>query len=399
MNINNVLILDLETSIKNRGEDAIGKNKASPFDRNNNIVAAGWKWHNQNIITRYKGMTNEMFGGMGGPLECLVGHNIKFDLLYLLQRDFPHVREWFNEPHTIWDTQLAEYLLSGQTALYPTLDYCAEKRGGTLKDDRIKEYWNEGVDTEDIPKEQLLEYLKHDVKNTEIVFHSQLLEAQQRGMLPLIYSQMKALKATIEMENNGLTFNRQGAYEEAQKLARIQDNNITVAKTFMAIHMPGMTFDDINPLSNDQVSAVLFGGGYKLKTDKAVIDDLGEAIVYKTGKRKGEVKTKKALVEMETMGMQADTKYTTPASKAGYYSVDVGVLKKLKGQYAGTISTFCKKLLEIRQLSKDINTYYIGYGKLVWPDGRIHGKLNHCSTATGRLASSEPNLQNVSGGD
>jgi len=54
------------------------------------------------------------------------------------------------------------------------------------------------------------------------------------------------------------------------------------------------------------------------------------------------------------------------------------------------------KVLKMRELTKQISTYFDGYSNLVWSDGLIHGNLNHCQTATGRLSSSNPNLQNIS---
>jgi len=59
---------------------------------------------------------------------------------------------------------------------------------------------------------------------------------------------------------------------------------------------------------------------------------------------------------------------------------------------------FVKVLLEYRKLAKDINTYWKGVVKQYWPnDECIHGNLNHAVTNTGRLSSSNPNMQNLSG--
>ena len=89
-----------------------------------------------------------------------MGHNIGFDLLYLL-RDYPEWREWA-KTGLIWDTMIVDYLLSGQTRKFTPLDTASAAVGGTVKDSAIKDYWDNDVDTEDIPREQLLEYLKAD---------------------------------------------------------------------------------------------------------------------------------------------------------------------------------------------------------------------------------------------
>ena len=53
------------------------------------------------------------------------------------------------------------------------------------------------------------------------------------------------------------------------------------------------------------------------------------------------------------------------------------------------------KILEYRQLAKLKSTYADGLAVFIGPDGRIHGKFNQTVTATGRLSSTEPNLQNI----
>ena len=53
-------------------------------------------------------------------------------------------------------------------------------------------------------------------------------------------------------------------------------------------------------------------------------------------------------------------------------------------------------LLEYRKLSKIYSTYAEGLQKYIAPDGKIHTLFNQCATQTGRLSSSEPNLQNIS---
>lgn len=77
-------------------------------------------------------------------------------------------------------------------------------------------------------------------------------------------------------------------------------------------------------------------------------------------------------------------------TKTGY-STDAEVLEKLAGQHA-IIDT----ILEYRMLTKLKSTYLDGMIGLISPDtGRIHTTFNQMVTATGRLSSSEPNLQNI----
>ena len=52
-------------------------------------------------------------------------------------------------------------------------------------------------------------------------------------------------------------------------------------------------------------------------------------------------------------------------------------------------------ILLYRQLTKLNSTYAVGLVQYIEEDGRIHGKFNQTITATGRISSTEPNLQNI----
>lgn len=76
-------------------------------------------------------------------------------------------------------------------------------------------------------------------------------------------------------------------------------------------------------------------------------------------------------------------------TKTGY-STSASVLEKLEPDYP-----FVSKILEYRQLAKLKSTYADGLAVYIGKDNRIHGKFNQTITATGRISSTEPNLQNI----
>lgn len=76
-------------------------------------------------------------------------------------------------------------------------------------------------------------------------------------------------------------------------------------------------------------------------------------------------------------------------TKTGY-STAADILEKLEPEYP-----FVGKILEYRQLAKLKSTYADGLIGFISPDGRIHGKFHQTITATGRISSAEPNLQNI----
>ena len=76
-------------------------------------------------------------------------------------------------------------------------------------------------------------------------------------------------------------------------------------------------------------------------------------------------------------------------TKTGY-STAADVLEKLSPDYP-----IVSKILEYRTVSKLKSTYADGLAAFIGPDERIHGKFNQTITATGRISSTEPNLQNI----
>ncbi len=90
------------------------------------------------------------------------------------------------------------------------------------------------------------------------------------------------------------------------------------------------------------------------------------------------------VILFEKLGMPNGKK-----TKTGY-STSADVLEKLAGEYP-----IVSDILEYRQLSKLKSTYADGLQNFVGEDGKIHTSFNQTITATGRLSSTEPNLQNI----
>lgn len=76
-------------------------------------------------------------------------------------------------------------------------------------------------------------------------------------------------------------------------------------------------------------------------------------------------------------------------TKTGY-STAADVLERLASDYP-----IVSEILEYRQLTKLKSTYADGLALCIAPDGRIHSTFNQTITATGRISSTEPNLQNI----
>jgi DNA polymerase-1 len=78
-------------------------------------------------------------------------------------------------------------------------------------------------------------------------------------------------------------------------------------------------------------------------------------------------------------------------TKSGHYSTSASVLEDLRGKHP-----VVDQLLEFRELSKLVSTYLDAMPLQINPrTGRVHTSFNQTGTVTGRLASSDPNLQNI----
>ncbi|CAB4240675.1 PolA DNA polymerase I - 3'-5' exonuclease and polymerase domains [uncultured Caudovirales phage] len=309
------------------------------------------------------------------PTYC--GHNISFDLLYLY-KESPALKEVL-QTNKIWDTQLAEYILTGQRSKWSSLDELSIKYGLPVKDDKIKAYFQAGLGSDKIPREELDPYLKQDLENTFVIANLQYKEAEKNGQLTLILSQMEALHATTEMMFNGLCIDK----EALEKYTVEVVNEYVDVKCELEV-LALARVDDIN--SPKQWSQFFFGGVKKVK----VKEEVG---VYKNGN------TKYKLVE-KSIKLLPFIKYTPDpekvSAKTGQVSVDDAVLNDmLKHTVDAGAIRLINQLLKYRELSKQLSTYVQGLSKHIIGDV-IHGKLNHTATVTGRLSSTSPNLQNIS---
>lgn len=384
----NIVTVDLETTVKN---ETIGKNnKPSPFHPPNRIVAAGKSTLDPNTG---KSEYQDVYYSSSRPVKInsdkntlvkstsrMIGHNLKFDIHYMRKsgmKDF----------HTInvWDTQLAEYILSGQQDKFPKLDDVAPRYlGGTPKLDKVKELWDAGVQTEDIDEDLLLDYLEGDVKNTELVAMAQMQRCMDEGILPFVETQMDAVLAVEEMEYNGMHIDTKQLAKLSVHLQSEKLNlSIEAVRRICVLHPELEDHQDLIKLDSPKVlQKILFGGTIEYKVKEKVG-------LYKNGKDKF-----KQVVHSVTL-----TPLYTPLeewqTKTGISTSD-SVLEVLSKYGTYGIPNL---LQELRGVSKELSTYIEGISSLIYPDGKIHGSLHQTSTTTGRLSSAQPNLQNMPSSD
>jgi len=164
-------VLDVENTTTKRD----GKTIMDPFEPGNTLTQVGVldvdNWKNENIITldhvEYKdnsGAGRKTVQSILDMTTLLIMHNAQHDLMWLWECGYKYDGQ-------IYDTMLAEYLfLRGQKDAI-SLEACAERRNlNYQKQDTLKEYYKKGWNTNEIPLQELLFYLRSDLNITRELY-------------------------------------------------------------------------------------------------------------------------------------------------------------------------------------------------------------------------------------
>ena len=160
--------------------------------------------------------------------------------------------------------------------------------------------------------------------------------------------------------------------EEQGMTGLLQDIELPLARVLADMERIGM------PVDKDGLEA--FGTLLKAELDKALAS-IYEAVGYTFN-----LNSPKQLAEalFDKMGLPPRKK-----TKSGY-STDAETLESLR-----SYSPVVEDILQYRTYQKLNSTYVEGLLKVIGPDGRMHSTFNQTEARTGRLSSSEPNLQNI----
>jgi len=356
-----VLCIDVETTISNGG---------NPFNCNNNLVSVAYICgDNQHCSGNYFSNTIQR---EISDADRIVGFNIKFDLHWLRRTGYDISMV------NIWDCQIAEFVLSRQKTKYPSLANTLAKYGLEPKLDIVKtEYWDKGIDTDQIPWDIVAEYNMQDVKQTLELYHKQqeIATPIQKRLIHLCCMDLLTLQ---EMEYNGIFVDLDECLNSCVEV-KLKIDSIKNKLQTKYPHIP-INFD-----SPEHLSAYLYGGIIK-EDNKELVG------LFKTGTRANTPKYKNIVIEHPLAGFTKPIT-GTELKKEGVWGTGESVLQQLKDK-SGTVEL----LLQLAQLTKT-KEFFESFIKINkdnnWPKNRIHGNFNQVSTSTGRLSSTKPNLQNM----
>ena len=268
------------------------------------------------------------------PEILKIGQNIKYDLEVLAHYGIELKGE-------LWDTMIAHYLI--QPELHHNMDYMAEVylNYQTIHiDELIGPRGKNQKSMRDLSPTQVYEYAAEDADITlrlKNVLEPKLKEA---GVEHLFYEiEMPLVRVLAEMEMNGVLIDTDSLKETSELFtSRLKELEQRIYE---------LAGEEFNIASPKQVGDILFG---KLQ------------IIEKPKK-----------------------------TKTGQYVTNEETLQTLRTKHE-----IVEKILEHRGLKKLMGTYVDALPKLINPrTGHIHTSFNQTITATGRLSSSDPNLQNI----
>lgn len=268
------------------------------------------------------------------PSILKIGQNIKYDMEVLMNYGVTLGGEMF-------DTMIAHYLL--QPELRHNMDYMAEVylKYKTIHIDELIGPKGKGQKSmRDLDPKEVYEYAAEDADVTLKLKNILEPKLKEAGVWKLFTEvEMPLVRVLADMEVGGVRIDT-GALKETSAMLTERMNAIEK-------EIYQLAGEEFNIASPKQVGEILFG---KMK------------IVEKPKK-----------------------------TKTGQYVTSEEVLQQLKGK-----SEIVGKILEHRGLKKLLGTYVDALPKLINPrTGHIHTSFNQTVTATGRLSSSDPNLQNI----
>uniref|UniRef100_A0AAU8KXI2 DNA polymerase n=1 Tax=Acinetobacter phage vB_Ab_1137_KEN_01 TaxID=3143009 RepID=A0AAU8KXI2_9VIRU len=240
---------------------------ASPHCPENYVVAAGWACDNGLVKSEYytepdQWVASTTFDEDLLNSKVLVAHNLSFELHWLLATKFELIKKFLNNGGRVFCTQYAEFLISHQTEMYPKLEDCSVKYGGTKKIDAVKLLWEQGYKTSEIDQALLMEYLadEHsgDVANTRRVCFAQVAYMQDVGMYEMAKMRMDSLLFNAIATYNGLYVNmdvaKKNMDEQYKRIAELQED----VRSYLPKDLPDEL--EFSFTSGYHMSAFLFGG-------------------------------------------------------------------------------------------------------------------------------------------
>ena len=434
-----ITTVDVETSWQ---VTSTGGYDPSPFHPDNILVSVGindeyyFTNHSERID---KGCYHDIQSVLD-KTTLLIGHNIKFDLMWLLESGFKYNGR-------VYDTMLGEYILNRGIRKSLTLEMSCRRRRIGSKDSRIKEFTDRGIPFQNIPVGLVEEYGRMDVQITRDLFNSQIAYfkmPKNKHLLKTAKMMNEFLVVLSDMERNGINV----SLDELSKVEREYRAEFAYLKQKIdKIVYKQMGDTKINLSSPEQLSWLIYSKKPKDKKHWAKIFNVG--VDKNTGKNKrrpqfsriqfrnlvsensetihrttaeqcmhcwckGVIKRIKKdgspyknytkCTECEgdgylyrpmakVAGFQQRPRSVYDIAEAGFRT-DRLTLTKIASEAEGEFKQFIDAIVRHNAVDTYLNTFVEGLKNFTNEKGFLHPKFMQAITATGRLSSRDPNFQN-----
>ena len=434
------LVLDVENTITKRDN----KNILDPFEPGLELVQVGVQNVDNVEETHLFTLNHKEDQDVGGSrarniqilldhTTLLIMHNAQHDLMWLWESGFKYDGD-------IYDTMLAEYLLQRGQKEPISLEACAERRNlNYQKQDTLKEYYKKGYNTNEIPLQELLFYLRSDLDITRELFlalEQDYAKPEAESLHNVRDITFRTCKALTRMYMSGIRVDRtalqQVRIEFEKEKAEIEDRLQRKTRELM-----GDT--PINLNSPEQASQVIFSRRIHNKKEWADLFDYtetqqefrdaidanssiirktkastctncnGGGKVWKTRKDGTLYKIPNICKKCEGRGyILTQTKqvaglcFSAPSKKwisANGFSTSKGNLESLMATATSngmeSALDFLTDLKRLSAISSYLSSFVDGIDIFTKPNGILHVNLTQSVTSTGRFSGRNPNMQNM----
>ena len=418
------LTLDVENTVTHRD----GKLHLDPFETNNKLVMVGCLTDNgQEYLYR------DNFNGVQELLDqatILIGHNIVHDLMWLWECDLK-----YDGP--VFDTMLGEYILQRGLKEPLSLEACANRYDlATKKQDTMKDYFKNKVPIDEIPKQELSDYLSADLKATQELsdeIYKKLNTQEYSSLMDTILLTNRVALTLARIYQTGFTVDKNKLDEVREEF---EQEKVKIEERLNRQVHSLMGDTPINLNSPEQMSWIIYSRKpkdkstwmnpfvpYMSKEDfKSTVEETSE-IVYKTRadkchecngtgtirkvKKDGNLYAKlpkcttcSSLGYVFTPTTQvAGLKFNAPTVKwisANGFSVNKKMLQILQHVTKRTDSvsaySFLHDLQRLSALDTYLSSFIQGINTYMKPDGKLHVRLLQHRTSTGRFSGADPNM-------
>lgn len=138
--------------------------------------------------------------------------------------------------------------------------------------------------------------------------------------------------------------------------------------------------------SPKQLSILFFGGKITISEDKPCLNKDGTLCIFKSGKKKNQIKTKKVNKDVYITGFGLNPLPEWETKVSGVYQTNEDVLNILS-KHKSEAGQLALNIIRVRTINKMISTYYDRLVNNQYSDKCVRGYFKHCLTDTARLSS------------